>query len=126
MKRTTCIRMDRAVALLLKCIEDKIKKITDQAARPRVLKSETATHNEHRDSLKMDFGLIWKMSESGFLVKDRLVMKEQSENCGCDVVCRMCKICYHQYSCSCNTYQNENIICRHIHYFSNKDSSSIE
>ena len=38
----------------------------------------------------------------------------------CKLKCPMCKICIHNYSCSCQDYGIRLTICQHIHYVVDK------
>ena len=111
-------RVDHLIHILLKIARDKIFE--------RLLKTEKGknTHRicegrkRHEAALKMlekgiqaekESDSSWHVSAEKGVGKQYMVNVLQNETCECKVVCDVCNICPHQYTCTCHR-------CKHTSY----------
>ena len=61
----------------------------------------------------------WQIVSTSDKSKTYTMKKIQMEKCSiaeCKLECPDCKICCHQYTCSCTDFLMTSLICKHIHY----------
>lgn len=101
-----------------KYIERNIKKIKGKHTvhtKQIVLRHMTAESSEFvTEIIKEAEWIVSSESKELYCVK-----KNKNESC-CDLMCSICNICYHTYSCTCNDFITASSICKHIHYIEMK------
>ena len=117
-------RVDHLIHILLKIARDKIFE--------RLLKTEKGknTHRicevrkRHEAASKMlekgikaekESDSSWHVSAEKDAGKQYMVNVLQNETCECKVVCDVCNICPHQYTCTCIDASIHHTICKHAH-----------
>lgn len=57
----------------------------------------------------------WEVESESQPGKFYTVVKEEQEQCGCQVICSTCGICTHLFSCSCLDSLLHHTVCKHCH-----------
>ena len=71
-------------------------------------------HRNHRYYPKQDYDIDKKSAKEIIFNKIYIVNKIGNAIC-CKNICRLCKLCYHMYTCTCYEYLIRGNICSHIH-----------
>lgn len=113
-------RLDKAIHALMKMIRDKLfdqmiilnkGKVSSKISNLR--QRHKASENLNLNILKRQY-LVWDISSE---TKPFMYTIEKIEiGCDCLLRCEECKICIHEYVCSCIDSAIQFNMCKHIHY----------
>lgn len=118
LNRKTIKRLDKGLHTVLKYVRDQ--------SIGRVIKivkgKNTVCHKQifkrHKLAVASKF-IVHMIDESSWEIKcnsnNYLVNKLLNSKC-CNLVCPICKVCIHMYSCTCDDFTHNLKFCKHIHY----------
>lgn len=109
-------RLDKGLQVILKFVRDKSLERIIKLIKGKNTHYTREIFKKHNEAMDLNFEIeflesYWTISKDcvSYTVKKILDTK-----C-CEVICNICNICLHMYSCNCLQYNN-NVICEHIHF----------
>ena len=117
-------RVDNLLHILIKISRDKAFERLCKLEKGKVSGRLTTIRKRHWASTTLSFHSLVKKSsyrEWNVYSSDKndeyIVSKECISNCPykCQLVCNLCRVCIHMYTCTCMDFIINHTICKHIH-----------
>lgn len=112
-----CGRLDIAICALMRFVKSKVFDRILALTKGKVSSKLQAIRTNHKKSLESSDSIV--QLEDGWIVQSHStsfnVEKHEIENCDCKLICEPCKICIHQFACSCSESSIQWNMCYHIH-----------
>ncbi|XP_005091692.1 uncharacterized protein LOC101864592 [Aplysia californica] len=118
-------RIDELLVILLKIARDKAVEQLLKQEKGKVTSCITAIRNRHNRAVSMTLTGIkrvnaedqegWTLPSSTQPGRSHFVQRTDCEECSCELVCEICHICIHMYTCTCSDFLLKCVICKHIH-----------
>lgn len=124
--RRAHLRVDFTINRLLQYLEDREHKFNRNKIFGVNSKTNSHTFSFHKEAVDKfyDFEIVPDESNSNmFFVKRKGEshvfaierIKENDESHCCLLTCKQCKICIHDFKCSCLQYRASHKLCKHVH-----------
>lgn len=119
-------RLDKTLHVLLKFIRDKYVNRLISKVKGKYTIHLKEIIQKHMHAMSSNFSVdrdkendkkwyISTISNNSDKQEVHCVEKIFNQSC-CDLKCKECQVCYHTYTCTCNSFYVANSICKHIHF----------
>lgn len=118
-------RMDSSIHALLRLMRTKMHDRLLKNNKGKWTRHLLGIRKRHRSSLaceiscvtiierNLKYEVMSKMNNNVYTVKQNATVPHEAKTC--PLLCELCKICCHTFSCTCFDYGLRNTICKHIH-----------
>ncbi len=115
-------RMDKCIEILLNLARDKAFQRLIKLEKGKSSAKVKIINNRHKQSLHLDQKQVKQQDDTLWIVlstdgSTEYTVKQNQSSCThqCSVRCSECRICVHQYTCTCMDHLTLSTICKHIH-----------
>lgn len=118
LNRRVIKRLDKGLHMVLKYVRDQSIKRVIKIVKGNNTKCHKENYKRHKFAKASKFSVqvvndsSWEMKGDSNIY---LIKKLRDESC-CKLACPECRVCIHMYSCSCEDYLHNFILCKHIHF----------
>ncbi|XP_065071813.1 uncharacterized protein LOC135696369 [Rhopilema esculentum] len=115
-------RVDHLLSVLLKIARDKAYEAWEKLEKGKRTSKIRDIDKRHKTSLELSLKEVsaanatqWIFPSTANENKLKHSVIKNDYYCECKMKCSSCKVCVHQYSCSCADYAIHSVPCKHIH-----------